>query len=86
MLYKVFLKFLHLVLLDSILLCFAVRDVQQGGKLNILEVGPPPTENKPFVKKTVDISFPPGARHDFPGKSNAQGRLLDHTVWILAYV
>ena len=39
---------------------------QQGGKLHIIEVGAPAAGNQPFVKKTVDVFFPPEAQNDFP--------------------
>jgi hypothetical protein len=29
-------------------------------------VGTPPTGNQPFVKKAVDVFFPPEAQNDFP--------------------
>jgi len=50
---------------ESTLFCFAVRG-QQGGKLHIIEVGAPAAGNQPFVKKTVDVFFPPEAQNDFP--------------------
>jgi clathrin heavy chain len=34
--------------------------------LHIIEVGTPPTGNQPFVKKAVDVFFPPEAQNDFP--------------------
>lgn len=49
----------------STLFTFAVR-TQTGGKLHIIEVGTPPTDNQPFTKKTVDVFFPPEAANDFP--------------------
>ncbi|CAG0882402.1 unnamed protein product [Darwinula stevensoni] len=49
----------------STLFCFAVRGTQ-GGKLHIIEVGQPPAGNQPFVKKQVDVFFPPEAQNDFP--------------------
>uniref|UniRef100_A0A224XCR3 Clathrin heavy chain n=1 Tax=Panstrongylus lignarius TaxID=156445 RepID=A0A224XCR3_9HEMI len=49
----------------STLFCFAVRTIQ-GGKLHIIEVGQPPTGNQPFLKKAVDVFFPPEAQNDFP--------------------
>jgi len=50
---------------DSTLFCFAVRSAQ-GGKLHVIEVGSPPSGNQPFVKKAVDVFFPPEAQNDFP--------------------
>lgn len=50
---------------DSTLFCFGVRSAQ-GGKLHIIEVGNPPSGNQPFVKKAVDVFFPPEAQNDFP--------------------
>ncbi|XP_016119925.1 clathrin heavy chain 1-like [Sinocyclocheilus grahami] len=50
---------------ESTLFCFAVRG-QAGGKLHIIEVGTPPTGNQPFIKKAVDVFFPPEAQNDFP--------------------
>jgi len=50
---------------DSTLFCFGVRSAQ-GGKLHIIEVGSPPSGNQPFVKKAVDVFFPPEAQNDFP--------------------
>ena len=50
---------------DSTLFCFAVRTAQ-GGKLHVIEVGSPPSGNQPFVKKAVDVFFPPEAQNDFP--------------------
>ncbi|XP_066499700.1 clathrin heavy chain 1 isoform X2 [Hoplias malabaricus] len=47
------------------LFCFAVRS-QAGGKLHIIEVGQPAPGNKPFIKKAVDVFFPPEAQTDFP--------------------
>ncbi|KAF3813680.1 hypothetical protein GH733_018212 [Mirounga leonina] len=47
------------------LFCFAVRS-PAGGKLHIIEVGQPATGNQPFVKKAVDVFFPPEAQTDFP--------------------
>ncbi|NXR43031.1 CLH1 protein, partial [Zosterops hypoxanthus] len=49
----------------STLFCFAVRS-PAGGKLHIIEVGQPATGNQPFVKKAVDVFFPPEAQTDFP--------------------
>lgn len=49
----------------SVLFCFAVRTAQ-GGKLHVIEVGTPPSGNQPFVKKAVDVFFPPEAASDFP--------------------
>ena len=49
----------------STLFCFAVRSAT-GGKLHIIEVGTPPAGNQPFVKKAVDVFFPPEAQNDFP--------------------
>ncbi|TMW43418.1 hypothetical protein DOY81_011501 [Sarcophaga bullata] len=49
----------------STLFCFAVRTAT-GAKLHIIEVGAPPTGNQPFVKKSVDVFFPPEAQSDFP--------------------
>ena len=49
----------------STLFTFAVR-TQTGGKLHIIEVGTPPTDNQAFTKKTVDVFFPPEAANDFP--------------------
>uniref|UniRef100_A0A286XQZ2 Clathrin heavy chain n=1 Tax=Cavia porcellus TaxID=10141 RepID=A0A286XQZ2_CAVPO len=49
----------------STLFCFAVRS-PAGGKLHIIEVGQPAAGNQPFVKKTVDVFFPPEAQTDFP--------------------
>ncbi|XP_019062556.1 clathrin heavy chain 2 isoform X2 [Fukomys damarensis] len=49
----------------STLFCFAVRS-PTGGKLHIIEVGQPAAGNQPFVKKTVDVFFPPEAQTDFP--------------------
>lgn len=49
----------------STLFCFAVRAVS-GGKLHIIEVGTAPAGNQPFVKKAVDLFFPPEAQNDFP--------------------
>lgn len=34
--------------------------------MHIIEVGTPPTGNQPFVKKNVDVFFPPEAQNDFP--------------------
>ncbi|XP_010225508.1 PREDICTED: clathrin heavy chain 2-like, partial [Tinamus guttatus] len=34
--------------------------------LHIIEVGQPATGNQPFVKKAVDVFFPPEAQTDFP--------------------
>lgn len=50
----------------STLFCFAVRTAAGGGKLHIIEVGSPPEGNQPFVKKAVDVFFPPEAGTDFP--------------------
>ena len=50
---------------DSTLFCFAVRTAA-GGKLHVIEVGSPPSGNQPFVKKAVDVFFPPEAQNDFP--------------------
>uniref|UniRef100_A0A2I3SUI7 Clathrin heavy chain n=1 Tax=Pan troglodytes TaxID=9598 RepID=A0A2I3SUI7_PANTR len=47
------------------LFCFAVRN-PTGGKLHIIEVGQPAAGNQPFVKKAVDVFFPPEAQNDFP--------------------
>uniref|UniRef100_A0A5F9DSZ0 Clathrin heavy chain n=1 Tax=Oryctolagus cuniculus TaxID=9986 RepID=A0A5F9DSZ0_RABIT len=47
------------------LFCFAVRS-PAGGKLHIIEVGQPAAGNQPFVKKAVDVFFPPEAQTDFP--------------------
>ncbi|XP_048957843.1 clathrin heavy chain 2 isoform X4 [Canis lupus baileyi] len=47
------------------LFCFAVRS-PTGGKLHIIEVGQPAAGNQPFVKKAVDVFFPPEAQTDFP--------------------
>uniref|UniRef100_A0A2K5V2Y9 Clathrin heavy chain n=1 Tax=Macaca fascicularis TaxID=9541 RepID=A0A2K5V2Y9_MACFA len=47
------------------LFCFAVRN-PTGGKLHIIEVGQPAAGNQPFVKKAVDVFFPPEAQTDFP--------------------
>ncbi|XP_060051255.1 clathrin heavy chain 2 isoform X3 [Erinaceus europaeus] len=47
------------------LFCFAIRS-PAGGKLHIVEVGQPAAGNQPFVKKAVDIFFPPEAQTDFP--------------------
>ncbi|XP_012589734.1 PREDICTED: clathrin heavy chain 2 [Condylura cristata] len=47
------------------LFCFAVRS-PTGDKLHIIEVGQPAAENQPFVKKTVDVFFPPESQNDFP--------------------
>ncbi|KAF5915644.1 hypothetical protein HPG69_015264, partial [Diceros bicornis minor] len=47
------------------LFCFAVRS-PTGGKLHIIEVGQPTAGNQPFVKKAVDVFFPPEAQTDFP--------------------
>ncbi|KAM5263324.1 clathrin heavy chain 2 [Ctenodactylus gundi] len=47
------------------LFCFAVR-TSTGGKLHIIEVGQPAAGNQPFVKKAVDVFFPPEAQTDFP--------------------
>ncbi|XP_078197650.1 clathrin heavy chain 2 isoform X18 [Callithrix jacchus] len=49
----------------STLFCFAVRN-STGGKLHIIEVGQPAAGNQPFVKKAVDVFFPPEAQTDFP--------------------
>jgi clathrin heavy chain len=49
----------------SNLLCFAVRNAQ-GGKIHIVEVGGVPQGNQPFVKKSMDVFFPPEAQTDFP--------------------
>nr|XP_039318335.1 clathrin heavy chain 2 isoform X7 [Saimiri boliviensis boliviensis] len=49
----------------STLFCFAVRN-PTGGKLHIIEVGQPAAGNQPFVKKAVDVFFPPEAQTDFP--------------------
>uniref|UniRef100_A0A7M4DYS9 Clathrin heavy chain n=1 Tax=Crocodylus porosus TaxID=8502 RepID=A0A7M4DYS9_CROPO len=49
----------------STLFCFAVRS-PAGGKLHIIEVGQPAAGNQPFVKKAVDVFFPPEAQTDFP--------------------
>ncbi|XP_004628048.1 clathrin heavy chain 2 isoform X2 [Octodon degus] len=49
----------------STLFCFAVRS-PTGGKLHIIEVGQPAAGNQPFVKKAVDVFFPPEAQTDFP--------------------
>ena len=49
----------------STLFCFAVRTAT-GGKLHIIEVGAAPAGNQPFVKKSVDVFFPPEAQSDFP--------------------
>ncbi len=35
-------------------------------QLHIIEVGSPPQGNQPFVKKAVDVFFPPEAQTDFP--------------------
>ena len=35
-------------------------------QMHIIEVGTPPTGNQPFVKKNVDVFFPPEAQNDFP--------------------
>lgn len=35
-------------------------------QLHIIEVGQPPAGNQPFVKKAVDVFFPPEAQTDFP--------------------
>ena len=50
---------------ESTLFCFAVRGAA-GGRLQIVEVGSPPTGNNPFQQKAVDIFFPPEAQSDFP--------------------
>ncbi|XP_054546712.1 clathrin heavy chain 2 isoform X2 [Talpa occidentalis] len=50
---------------SATLFCFAVRS-PIGGKLHIIEVGQPAAENQPFVKKTVDVFFPPESQNDFP--------------------
>lgn len=50
---------------ESTLFTFAVRGAQ-GGKLHVIEVGTPPTGNQPFVKKAVEVLFPPEAQNDFP--------------------
>ncbi|PNJ05856.1 CLTCL1 isoform 9 [Pongo abelii] len=47
------------------LFCFAVRN-PTGGKLHIIEVGQPAAGNQPFVRKAVDVFFPPEAQNDFP--------------------
>uniref|UniRef100_A0A2K6FRV2 Clathrin heavy chain n=1 Tax=Propithecus coquereli TaxID=379532 RepID=A0A2K6FRV2_PROCO len=47
------------------LFCFAVRG-PTGGKLHNIEVGQPAAGNQPFVKKAVDVFFPPEAQTDFP--------------------
>ncbi|EMP40258.1 Clathrin heavy chain 1 [Chelonia mydas] len=49
----------------STLFCFAVRS-PAGGKLHVIEVGQPAAGNQPFVKKAVDVFFPPEAQTDFP--------------------
>ena len=49
----------------SNLFCFAVANAN-GGKLHIIEVGNPPTGNKPYPKKHVDVFFLPEAQNDFP--------------------
>lgn len=35
-------------------------------QLHVIEVGTPPTGNQPFVKKAVEVLFPPEAQNDFP--------------------
>lgn len=48
---------------------FAVRPANatgNTGKLHVIEVGSPAQGNQPFVKKAVDIFFPPEAANDFP--------------------
>ncbi|XP_058137791.1 clathrin heavy chain 2 isoform X1 [Dasypus novemcinctus] len=47
------------------LFCFAARG-SAGGKLHIIEVGQPAIGNQPFIKKAVDVFFPPEAHADFP--------------------
>ncbi|XP_019489711.1 PREDICTED: clathrin heavy chain 2, partial [Hipposideros armiger] len=47
------------------LFCFAVRS-PSGDKLHIIEVGQLAAGNQPFVKKAVDVFFPPEAQTDFP--------------------
>lgn len=51
-------------------------------QLHVIEVGTPPTGNQPFVKKAVEVLFPPEAQNDFPvamqvkyviGNSNGEG-------------
>ncbi|XP_075389517.1 clathrin heavy chain 2 isoform X1 [Tenrec ecaudatus] len=49
----------------STLFCFAVRSPTEG-KLHIIEVGQPAAGSQPFVKKAVDVFFPPEAQADFP--------------------
>jgi len=49
----------------SNLFTFAVRGTA-GGKLHIIEVGSPVAGNQPFVKRAVDVFFPPEAQNDFP--------------------
>ncbi|NXC97870.1 CLH1 protein, partial [Certhia familiaris] len=56
----------------STLFCFAVRS-PAGGKLHIIEVGQPATGNQPFVKKAVDVFFPPEAQTDFPVAMQVNG-------------
>ncbi|NWS77019.1 CLH1 protein, partial [Crotophaga sulcirostris] len=59
----------------STLFCFAVRS-PAGGKLHIIEVGQPATGNQPFVKKAVDVFFPPEAQTDFPVAMQVNERSL----------
>ncbi|XP_006902589.1 PREDICTED: clathrin heavy chain 2 [Elephantulus edwardii] len=49
----------------STLFCFAVHTHTES-KLHITEVGQPASGNRPFVKKAVDVFFPPKALTDFP--------------------
>ena len=60
---------------DSTLFCFAVRSAQ-GGKLHVIEVGTPPSGNQPFVKKAVDVFFPPEAQNDFPVAMQVSGETI----------
>ncbi len=47
------------------LFCFAVRTTQ-ACNLHVIEVGSPPEGNQPFMKKNLDVYFPPEAPNDFP--------------------
>ncbi|KAM9194420.1 LOW QUALITY PROTEIN: clathrin heavy chain 2 [Dugong dugon] len=50
---------------SSTLFCFAVRSPTES-KLHIIEVGQPAAGNQPFVKKAMDVFFPPETQTDFP--------------------
>ncbi|KAI1716677.1 hypothetical protein Ddc_10472 [Ditylenchus destructor] len=51
----------------SSLLCFSSKiGSSNQGKLNIIEVTPPPQGDKPFERKTVEINYPRDISLDFP--------------------